>query len=264
MEKDSRMKVDYHLQDALELAFDEKEAARLKASGGRWLDAIACRDAEPSLTYDVLGAALRREAYISPPRFVRALARAAASRGAEIREGAPATGFVVANGEVERVIATEGAIDSDWFVIAAGPWSKEVAMRAGVDVDVRPQRGQLALLNPGPVALTRTVFWSSGYLVPKPDGTVVVGSTEEDSGFDDRPTVAGIAPLLDFARRLVPGFGAATLERIWAGLRPVTPDGEAFVGAVPGLANLLVATGHHRQGILLAPAAAEAIAAIIK
>ncbi len=264
IEKDSRMKVDYHLQDALELAFDEKEAAKLKASGASWLDARACRDAEPSLTHDVLGAVARQEAYITPPRFVRALARAAAARGAEIREGTPAVGFAVANGEVQRVIATDGAIDADWFVIAAGPWSKEVAMRAGVDVEVRPQRGQLALLNPGSVALARTIFWSSGYLVPKPDGTVVVGSTEEESGFDDRPTVAGIAPLLDFARRLVPAFGAATVERIWAGLRPVTPDGEAFVGAAPGVANLLVATGHHRQGILLAPVAAATVAAAIK
>jgi glycine oxidase len=264
IEKDSRMKVDYHLQDALELAFDEKEAARLKASDARWLDARACREAEPSLTQDVVGAVLRQEAYITPPRFVGALARAAAARGAEIREGTPAIGFAVADGGVQRVITTEGAIGADWFVIAAGPWSKEVAMRAGATVEVRPQRGQLALLNPGSVALARTVFWSSGYLVPKPDGTVVVGSTEEDSGFDDRPTVAGIAPLLDFARRLVPGFGAATVERIWAGLRPVTPDGEAFVGAVPGVANLLVATGHHRQGILLAPDAAATVAAAIK
>lgn len=264
IEKDSRMKVDYHLQDALELAFDEKAAAKLKAPGARWLDARACRDAEPSLTHDVLGAVLRREAYITPPRFVRALARAAAVRGAEIREGTPAIGFAVADGVVQRVVTTDGAIDADWVVIAAGPWSKEVAMRAGVAVEVRPQRGQLALLNPGSVALSRTVFWSSGYLVPKPDGTVVVGTTEEDSGFDDRPTVAGTAPLLDFARRLVPGFGAATVERIWAGLRPVTPDGEALVGVAAGTANLVVATGHHRQGILLAPDAAARVAAAIK
>jgi glycine oxidase len=264
IEKDSGMKVDYHLQQALEVAFDETESGKLKSSGGRWLDAQACRDAEPSLTSDVLGAVLRQEAYITPPRFVRALARAAAVRGAEIREGTPAIGFEVADGEVRRVIATDGAIDADWFVIAAGPWSKEVAMRAGVNVEVRPQRGQLALINPGSVALARTVFWSSGYLVPKPDGTVVVGSTEEESGFDDRPTVAGVAPLLDFARRVVPGFGDATVERIWAGLRPVTPSGEAVVGPVAGIANLIVATGHHRQGILLAPAAALTVATAIK
>jgi len=95
IEKDSRMKVDYHLQDALELAFDEKEAARLKTPGARWLDARACRDAEPSLTQDVLGAVLRQEAYITP-RFVGALARAAAVRGAEIQEGTPAIGFAAA------------------------------------------------------------------------------------------------------------------------------------------------------------------------
>jgi glycine/D-amino acid oxidase-like deaminating enzyme len=69
---------------------------------------------------------------------------------------------------------------------------------------------------------------------------------------------------MDFARRVVPGFGAGTVDRIWAGLRPVTPDGEPVVGAVPGVANLLVATGHHRQGILLAPHAAATIAAAIK
>src|ERR1700681_1388758 len=100
IEKDSRMKVDYHLQDALEVAFDEKEAARLNATGERWLDAGECREAEPSLTHDVIGAVLRQEAYITPPRFVHALARAAAARGAEIREGTPAIGFEVADGGV--------------------------------------------------------------------------------------------------------------------------------------------------------------------
>jgi glycine oxidase len=100
--------------------------------------------------------------------------------------------------------------------------------------------------------------------VPKPDGTIVAGSTEEDSGFDDRPTVAGIATLMDFARRVVPGLGAATEERTWAGLRPVTPDGEPVVGAAAGVANLIVATGHHRKGILLAPFAAATVAAAIK
>ena len=264
IEKDSGMRVEYHLQEALQPAFDEREAARLKATGGRWLDAQACRDAEPFLTPDVLGAVLRQEAHVTPPRFVRALARCASARGAEIREGAPAMGFAVAGGEVQQVITSEGAIEADWFVIAAGPWSKEVAMGAGVNVEVRPQRGQLALLNPGSVSLTRTVFWSTGYLVPKPDGTIVAGSTEEDSGFDDRPTVAGIATLMDFAHRVVPGLGGATVERTWAGLRPVTPDGQPVVGAVAGIANLIVATGHHRKGILLAPFAAATVAAAIK
>src|SRR6266436_1982546 len=72
--------------------------------------------------------------------------------------------------------------------LAAGPWTREVASYAAVDVDVRPQRGQLAALDPGPVMLRRSVFWSSGYLVPKADGSIIAGGTEEDAGFDARPT----------------------------------------------------------------------------
>ncbi|HVH63823.1 MAG TPA: FAD-dependent oxidoreductase, partial [Candidatus Dormibacteraeota bacterium] len=104
--------------------------------------------------------------------------------------------------------------------------------------------------------------WSGGYLVPKGDGTVIAGGTEEDSGFDDRPTVGGIATLLDFARRLVPGFADATLQRVWAGLRPVTSDGNPIV-EVSGLPNLVIASGHHRKGILLAPLAATTVASLI-
>jgi glycine oxidase len=264
IERDSRVTVEYNVQPALQLALDDTEAARLKASGEHWLDGKACRDMEPSLTPDVIGAVMREEANITSLRFVRALARAAAFRGAEISEGTPATGFVVAGGEVKGVITPGGTLDSDWVVIAAGPWSKEVAMRAGVDVEVRPQRGQLATLNPVSVSLTRSIFWSSGYLVPKLDGTIIAGSTEEDSGFDDRPTVSGIATLMDFAHRVVPGLGAATVERTWAGLRPVTPDGEPVVGPVAGIKNLIIATGHHRKGILLAPIAAATVAAAIE
>jgi glycine oxidase len=110
--------------------------------------------------------------------------------------------------------------------------------------------------------LTHSIFWSSGYLVPKGDGTIVAGGTEEDSGFDDRPTVAGVASLLELAKHLVPALASASLQRVWAGLRPVMPDGKPLVASV-GLPNLIVATGHHRKGILLAPLAAATVSSII-
>jgi glycine oxidase len=88
------------------------------------------------------------------------------------------------------------------------------------------------------------------------------GGTEEDSGFDDRPTVAGVASLLDFARRLAPGLATASLLRTWAGLRPVTPGGRPVV-ATMGPRSLIVSTGHHRKGILLAPLAAATVASLI-
>lgn len=263
IERDSGMTVEYHQRQALLPALDEVEAMTLKASGGQWLDAKMCHELEPSLTTALAGAVMHEEAHITPPRFVLAMARAAASRGAEIHEGCPATGFVVSAGAIAKVVTPDGAIDADWVVIAAGPWSKEVGERAGVTIAVRPQRGQLAALKQGPASLVRTIFWSTGYLVPKPDGTIIAGSTSEESGFNERPTAAGIATLLGFACRLVPALGTATLERTWAGLRPVTPSGEPIVARVGQLANVVVATGHHRKGLLLAPSTADTVANLI-
>ena len=262
IEKDSAMNVEYRVQAGLQPAFDQKEAARLRAGGGRWLDAQACHKAEPSLSTDILGAVLLEHAHLTPPRFVRALARAAAARGAAVLEGAPVIGFDRTGDEIRRVITPAGSHDADWAVIAAGPWSREVASTAGVDVDVRPQRGQLAALDPGTLVLRHSIFWATGYVVPKADGTIIAGGTEEESGFDDRPTVDGIATLLNLACRLVPDLGAASLQRVWAGLRPVTRDGRPIVKAM-GARNLIVATGHHRKGILLAPLAAMTVASLI-
>jgi glycine oxidase ThiO len=262
IEKDSAMSVEYRVQEGLQPAFDQEEAARLRSGGGRWLDAQAIRKAESSLSTEVVGAVLLEHAHLTPPRFVRALARAAAARGAQIHEGTPVSGFERSDGVVRRVITPAGSFEADWAVIAAGPWSKEVASTAGVDIDVRPQRGQLAALDPGALILKRSIFWSTGYLVPKADGTIIAGGTEEESGFDDRPTVAGIATLLNLACRLVPGLGAAVLQRAWAGLRPVTRDGRPIVQTMAA-PNLIVATGHHRKGILLAPLAAMQVASLI-
>jgi glycine oxidase len=262
VEKDSAMSVEYRVQQGLVPAFTNDEVAALRANGGRWLDAAECRATEPALTSDALGAVLLEHAHLTPPRFVRAMARAAASRGAEICEGTPAIGFDQVGKTIGSVKTPVGGIKADWVVVAAGPWTREVASHAGVDVEVRPQRGQLAALDAGVMVLRRSVFWSNGYLVPKGDGTVIAGGTEEDSGFDDRPTVDGIESLLALARKLVPALAGANLQRVWAGLRPVTRDGKPIV-AISDVRNLIVATGHHRKGILLAPLAAIQVAELI-
>ncbi len=263
IEKDSSLNVEYRTQQGLRPAFTPQEAELLKAGEGRWLDASECRQAEPALSSDVLGALLLEHAHLTPPRFVRALARAAAVRGAAIREGTPAIGFAIEDHQVRGVTTSRETIDADWVVVAAGPWTHEVASTAGVDIDVRPQRGQLVALDPGSTVLRGSVFWSNGYLVPKGDGTIIAGGTEEDAGFDDRPTVEGIASLLTFAQKLVPALATASLQRVWAGLRPLTGDGRPSV-AISEVGNLIVATGHHRKGILLAPLAAEQVAELIK
>jgi glycine oxidase len=92
------------------------------------------------------------------------------------------------------------------------------------------------------------------YLVPRPDGLVLVGSTEEDAGFDKRTTAEAIQDLLAFAISMVPGLGSAHPERSWAGLRPGSPDSLPYIGPVPGIDNLFIAAGHFRAGIQLSPA----------
>jgi glycine oxidase len=263
IEKDSGMTVEFHHRQALLPALDRDEMEAMRKTDGHWLDAEECRRLEPFLTTDVLGAVVHEEAHVTPPRFVRALARAAAARGAEIHEATPVIGFAREGDHVHEVLTPRGAVAADWVVIAAGPWSKEVAAWAGANVEVAPQRGQLAALNQGAVSLRRTIFWSTGYLVPKPDGTVIAGSTHEDSGFDERPTVAGIAEMLAFASRLVPALRNATVDRVWAGLRPVTPSGAPLVERVGPASNVIVATGHGRKGLLLAPGTAERVAGIL-
>jgi glycine oxidase len=252
--------VEYLELDGMSPALDGEDEQALRRGPGRWLDVAEARSAEPGLSDRVLGAAVFREAQVTPIRLVRGLARAAAAQGARIREGAPVGALSVRSGRVDGVHTAEGQMQADVVVLAAGPWSPALASPAGAVLDVRPSRGQLVMMRPPGAPLRHVLTWRGCYLVPKPDGTVVAGSTEEDAGFDDRPTVDGVAGLLQFASRAVPALGGATVERVWAALRPATPDGQPVIGPVAGLPNLIAATGHNRTGILLAPVTAELVA----
>ena len=124
----------------------------------------------------------------------------------------------------------------------------------GLQPGIHPVRGQIALLNTRVALIQRILLHGARYLVPRPDGRVLVGATEEDAGFDKRTTATAVRDLLGLAFELVPELANAHLERCWAGLRPGSPDGLPFLGAVPGCDNLFVAAGHFRAGLQLSPA----------
>src|SRR5207302_1775874 len=111
--------------------------------------------------------------------------------------------------------------------------------------------------------LSRIVERGRNYLVPRDDGRILVGSTEEDAGFDTRPTPVAVRDLLDEALRLCPVLAGAEVERSWAGLRPGSIDTRPYLGLAPGYQNLVVATGHKRAGLQLSPATAEVIADLV-
>jgi glycine oxidase len=158
--------------------------------------------------------------------------------------------------EGERVTAVStggGRLAAGRFIIASGAWSDGLLAQAGWQPGIRPVRGQIALLNAGAPLFRRVLMLGKRYLVPRPDGRVLIGATEEDAGFDKRTTAVAIRDLLDFGIGLVPALADVPLERSWAGLRPGSPDGLPFLGPVPGAGNLYVAAGHFRAGIQLSP-----------
>jgi glycine oxidase len=153
---------------------------------------------------------------------------------------------------------------TDRLLIASGAWSERLLSQLGLRTGISPVRGQMALFHPPAPLLTRVVCVEKRYLVPRDDGRILVGSTEEpEAGFEKRTTDPGIAQLTEFAIRLVPALADVPVEKTWAGLRPGSPDGMPFLGPIPGWQNAFVAAGHFRAGIQLSPATGRIMADLI-
>jgi glycine oxidase len=191
---------------------------------------------------------------------VHALATAAANRGARLVEGTWAVALECVAQRVTGVLTPSGVVRADTIVLAAGVWSPELARSAGLDLPVTPVKGQVLSLR----ALGRSprqVIWSGEcYLVPRPDGEIVLGATEEEGNYDARPTLAGLNRLTEAALEVVPAAGGFVVDGAWAGLRPAAPDRHPIVGWAPGLSGLMIATAHYRNGVLLGPLTGQQVA----
>jgi glycine oxidase len=162
-----------------------------------------------------------------------------------------------------RVQTGADHIDADALVIAAGSWSGGIPMPPAAPLPVRPVRGQLLQLRFDSSPLTRIVWGAAAYLVPWTDGDMLVGATVEDAGFDERVTAAGVAQLLDAAATLVPSASSAAFVEARAGLRPATSDQLPIVGRSSTMRGVYYATGHYRNGVLLAPLTASLLADLV-
>lgn len=246
---------------ALQLAFDADQLKALEAQASwqraRGLDATLlspeeARRLEPALTPAIAGALhLPKEAQVDPVRLMRALTLAATRAGCTFTSGL-VRGLTERSGACVGVDLDGQQLAADTVIVAAGAWTPLVA-GAGVTGDtVRPMRGQMAELDPR-VPLHRCLLKSPlGYLVPRQDGRVIAGSTMEFAGYDKSVTVEGLGKLLAMAQRVVPSLGTAPVTGSWSGLRPWTQDTKPIIG-FGHLKGLVLATGHFRNGILLAP-----------
>jgi glycine oxidase len=227
------------------------------------------REREPALAPTVRLALEAPEDHSVDPRPVlAALTRACAAAGVRLREHAPVARVELdgAGGSVTGVTLEDGELlPARQVVLAAGAWSGNIGgLPADARVPVRPVKGQiLRLRDPaGPGLLQRVLRFRGGYVVPRADGRYVLGATVEERGFSLSPTAGGVYELLRDAHELVPGISELEIEELSVGLRPGTPDNGPAIG--PGAARGLIwATGHYRNGILLAPLTAELVAGML-
>lgn len=275
--EDTALDPGYRAEGTLQVAFDPDDLAvlvelmelrdRLGAKTER-LTSRECRRLEPMLAPSVRGGVMAPDDHsVDPRRLAAALRSAAAERG-----------VVFVADRVARVVASDGAvrgvrlggggeIATGQVVLAAGAWSSQIeGLPRGVVPALRPVKGQLLRLRTPRGAepiVTRTVRGlvkgSAVYLVPRADGEVVMGATQEEMGFDERLTAGGVWEILRDARELVPGITELEITESCVGLRPGAPDNEPLLGPTR-LPGLHLATGHFRHGVLFAPATGDVMA----
>ena len=191
-----------------------------------------------------------------------ALAEAAKRKGAEIRPNTPVTGFLRVPGRVTGVKTPRGDVYAGTTILAAGAWSPELLKPLGLDLKVKPIKGQILLAGAPPDFCRHMILDGESYLIARADGRILVGSTLEDVGFDKSVILGTIGDLAERGARLMPELAKLPMVTSWAGLRPATPDRLPYLGKAP-VDGLIVATGHYRNGILLAPITAEIVADLL-
>ncbi len=276
LESRSGLNSGYACDGALHIALDRDEAAELRrvhdlqrslGLGAEWLPPRRCRELEPGLTPSFNGGVhAPEEAAIDPRRMTVALLAALAEQGVEVRSGADVVAPILGDERLEGVRTGAGEeLLAGHVILATGAWAgAESWLPEAARPPVRPVKGEILELRSaeGEVPCERIVASERVYLVPRPDGRLIVGATTEERGFDATVTAGGVHELLREAYRLLPDVAEMELVEAMAGLRPGTPDNLPLIG--PGaLEGLILACGHYRNGILLAPLTGAAIASLL-
>jgi len=254
--------VGYRTEGTLQVAFTEDEAAALRSLPGEILTAAEARRLEPALSERVVAAVfLPRDVQVDNRRLLAAVAQAARKAGVKFLTGTIVTELLIESGRIVSVRTSTGeTLAAGAVVNAAGCWAGKLDAQR---TPTHPIRGQMIALRGSEGSGLRHVVRSQrGYILPREDGRLVIGSTSEDVGYDKGLTPAGLRQLLAAAIELVPAAASLPFADAWAGLRPDSPDHLPILGATD-VENYSVATGHYRNGILLAPITAQLVGDVI-
>jgi glycine oxidase len=267
--------VEYATAGLLDLAFSSRDAEQLDRLVARrreqgfaveLLDAESVRARHPEVNPAVRrGAWFADDRAINNARLVEALSASAIQRGVVMQLGTAVTGITVERGRVTALEAGGERITPGHLIVAAGAWSAAIGALLGIKIPVRADRGEMAAVRPRTpaAAVPMTLSWRDGYLVPRRDGEVLIGSTSARGATERIVTAGSAAMLLGRAVRMVPALADATLVRTWSGLRPMSTLRRPIIGPPRGFSNVTLACGHHRSGILLAPITAQLVGELV-
>lgn len=226
-----------------------------------WLDRATLQHYQPGLGPEVAGAWwYPEEGQVDNRALFHSLRAALIEQGVTLKEGVTVESWVQQNRRITSLRTSLGDWQADHYILATGAWASEL-----LPLPVRPRKGQMLALQVPPalmaqgLPLQRVLFGEESYIVPRRDGRIVIGATSEDVGFTPHNTAQGVQNLLQRAIRLFPALAELPIQELWWGFRPTTPDESPILGESP-CENLTLATGHHRNGILLAPITAQLIA----
>lgn len=273
LEAESGVEVAFDATGALYVAFGEAEEAALRRRADwqqnqglrvEWLTGDEARQLEPSLSANVRCALRFPDDYqVDNRKLVEALRIANQRLGVRLIEHCEANSLKLANDRVVGVETSHGFISSPTIIVAAGAWSSTITSDESMPgIEIEPVRGQM-LCFPAPEFARHVIFSSRGYLIPRRDGRLLAGSTTEHVGFDKTVTDSGVNAIKSMAFEIAPVLRDLPLIDSWAGFRPRAKDGLPIIGRAPGIEGLVYATGHYRNGILLAPITGELISRMV-
>lgn len=247
---------------------DEDEALAWARREGRPLTAVDIRSVHQAVP--PLGPGFSHAVYmpgvanVRNPRLVKSLREALLRLpNLNLQENVEVTGFIREGERIVGVRSESGEWRADRVVIAAGAWSGGLLASLGLQLPVKPMKGQMILYKCAETFLPRMVLARGRYAIPRRDGHILVGSTLEDVGFDKTPSAEALESLKASAAELLPALADAEVVKHWAGLRPGSPEGIPYIGPVPGFEGLWLNCGHFRNGLVLAPASCRLFADLI-
>ena len=276
IEQDSKIGVEYKKSGMIRPALNEEHEKHFK-DNYEWqkkqgfeiefLDGSELRKLEPKLSKNIIsGLYTKDDGQVNNRKLMDALIIANKKNNVKVIENIEVKDYLIKNNKINGVVTNNGNIEADFVVNAAGSWSSLISPNLIPNFKVKPIRGQIVSLHSNKKILGKVIFASvlgkGGYIVPRNDGTVILGSTVEDVGFEKRVTEEGIGSILKNCFDIIPGFKNLKIKEKYSGFRPLASDNLPIIGKT-NVEGLILATAHYRNGVLLAPITAKAITELI-